>query len=306
MKTSHALLIAALIFITPFVMAQLKFPDGSVQTTAASAFVSTVIISPVGTPVENGAALKAAYEAIDYATVDEPILVKIEPGIYDLGVDNINLLSYVNLEGSGAESTIIQSALDDAVVGILDHVGQGGAIEIRDLTVKHTGTGSGVGIYNDATMLISDTNVFFTDALVGEVLCVYNVGYLRMRDCEVATGGYVITEPSLAAFGVLNTGACELIGTTIHVNGSGATWAAGVYNASGTTSLRHCVSTAFDATSAEAYGVWGSTNGDDDDILVVAVSELDGTTNYGRLDAANTLRVVGCWDIGFFSIPDFN
>ena len=260
MKTSHALLITAFIFIAPFVVAQINFPDGTSQITAGQAqLVSIVVVSPVGTPIANGTALKTAYEAVLGATVDTPILVKVEPGVYDLGTGRIDLLPYVNLEGSGTESTIIQSTQDDSLIGVLDFAGASGAIEICDLTVKHTGTNSGLGIYTDSTMNLKNVVVKFSGTFTSDVFGVYNEGgNLRMSDCKVATAGYAITDGFSGVVGVTNTNAntLEMFDSTVQIVGTGAVFSIAVYNISGSTKLRHCVATVSDVASGSAVGIW--------------------------------------------------
>jgi hypothetical protein len=70
-------------------------------------FKSTIVVSPVGTYAENGAALVAAVDGIGGRTAETAMLVKIEPGFYDIGATTLLPASYVSLEGSGELTTII-------------------------------------------------------------------------------------------------------------------------------------------------------------------------------------------------------
>lgn len=301
MKTSHALLIAALIFLAPLVMAQIQFSDQTVQTTAGQPkLLTTIVVSPVGSAIDNGTALKTAYEDISGATADVPILVKVEPGVYDLGTGRIDLLPYVNLTGSGTESTIIQSAQDTALNGVLDFQGGDTVIEIRDLTVEHTGTGSGMGIYNESTMFLKNVHISFSGIFSNFGYGVYNdAGYLRMDGCEISTVGY---SGASGAYGVVNiTNACELFNTTIRIKGASATYAIAAYNISGSTKLRHCVATAQNSTSGIAVGIFSGGG-----LLVAGASEVAGTNDpYLPDDNPSLIGVVGCWTTDFFPIPNF-
>ncbi len=301
MKTSHAILIAALVIVAPWAFAQIQFPDGSIQSTAGQpALVSTVVVSPVGTDLENGTALKAAYEAVAGATADAPVLVKVEPGTYDLGAGNIDLIEYVNLEGSGVESTIIKSSQNDASIGVLDFFDQAGVVEVRHLTVMHTGTNLGLGIYNGVTMYLKDVEIEMSGARTGNTFGVYNDGYVQLRDSVVTINGYTSSGPNVAVFGVSNTFYCEVFSSTLRVSGSDATWVAGLYNQEGTTVLRNSTSTGFDSTSVSgSYGIWGDT-----DIIYAAACELDGTDGPdGSLATFST--IVNCWDFSFNAIADY-
>ena len=103
------------------------FPDGSVQSSATLAgptgppgpkgdtgvtgppgaqgpagvsYVRTVVVSPVGTAVENGASLIAALTGIT-ASESTPSLLKIEPGIYYVGGTSLVMKPYLDIEGAG-------------------------------------------------------------------------------------------------------------------------------------------------------------------------------------------------------------
>jgi hypothetical protein len=94
-------------------------------------FVRTVVVSPV---IENGAidslasgqALRRAVEGVTDATAILPYLVRIEPGIYDLGPEPLELVDYVDVEGSGQNVTILRT-------------GQGlraASAELRDVSIE--------------------------------------------------------------------------------------------------------------------------------------------------------------------------
>jgi hypothetical protein len=73
----------------------------------------TLIVSPNGTPVQNGTALLAAMTLISNSnpSVSSPWLLKLEPGSYDLINQSLTLLPYVDLEGSGEGTTFISSTI---------------------------------------------------------------------------------------------------------------------------------------------------------------------------------------------------
>src|SRR5262249_32427162 len=54
-------------------------------------YARTVVVSPVGTPAQNGTALLNAMSGITTATATNPWLVHIEPGIYDTGIQALNM-----------------------------------------------------------------------------------------------------------------------------------------------------------------------------------------------------------------------
>lgn len=149
---------------------QITFSNGTIQTTAGQpAFKRTVVVSPVGTPapcspgpsdfLANGTALVAALNSICNggcpASQANPYLLKIEPGIYDLGNCNtascrLDLCSYMELEGSGPLVTTIQGGIDSSqVTGGSGVVNGADWSALRNVTVGNYGTGTDqIAIYN--------------------------------------------------------------------------------------------------------------------------------------------------------------
>jgi hypothetical protein len=75
-------------------------------------FTRTVIVSPVvGSPLESGMALREAYAGIwDYGPED-PVLLKLEPGVFDIGGDPLDLdRPGVFVEGSGRMASTIRGS----------------------------------------------------------------------------------------------------------------------------------------------------------------------------------------------------
>jgi hypothetical protein len=119
---------------------------------SAAGLVSTVVVSPVGSATQNGTALRDDLAGITDASADNPYLLKIEPGVYDLGnlqFSQLEMKSFVDVEGSGEGVTTITSSnpFSGTVVGAADS-------ELRSLTVKHTGGPNG------ATAIINFANNF--------------------------------------------------------------------------------------------------------------------------------------------------
>ena len=122
-------------------------------------YVRTVVVGPVGTDLENGAALRDAVAAID--TAKGAYLVRLEPGTYDVGSSTLVLPTGVNLEGAGREATKIVRAGGDSVntAAVID----AGALELRSVGVEST---AGPGKYAVGVVATSNplrlTNVGIT------------------------------------------------------------------------------------------------------------------------------------------------
>ena len=88
-------------------------------------------VSPVGDAAVSGTALLDALASISTATAIDPCLLKIQPGIYDLGPSTLQMKSFVDVEGSGQNITTIKA--DNTVIETENNT------EIRQLTVANLG-----------------------------------------------------------------------------------------------------------------------------------------------------------------------
>ena len=77
-----------------------------------------------------------------------PCLLKIMPAVYDIGTNSLQMQSYVDIEGSGENTTKIKGN----VFGLSGVVYGGNNAEIRFLTVENTGGGDfAIAIYNNSS-----------------------------------------------------------------------------------------------------------------------------------------------------------
>lgn len=138
--------------------------DGNAWSPAADAtgvrYQRTVLVSPQATPNESGTVLIQSLQAINDASADKPYLLKIEPGIYDLGFGTLQLKPYVDVEGSGQGVTLLRGERQtDDVTGLVNATSNA---ELRQLSIEVT-SGSGtfaVGISNNnASPRISDVTI---------------------------------------------------------------------------------------------------------------------------------------------------
>ena len=109
-----------------------------------------VYVGRVGSEVENGTALLAALNSITDASSYKPYLIKIEPGVYDLRNSALYLKSYVDIEGSGQNTTTITSAHSGSVANATSATVVGFNLsELRFLTIENRGGGSNaLAVYN--------------------------------------------------------------------------------------------------------------------------------------------------------------
>ena len=100
--------------------------------------VQTVHVHPVpGNHTASGTALLNALAGITNASATKRYVIKIEPGIFELGSNRLIMKPYVDIEGSGQEATVIQGGAGEMSDGV---IWGASFTELRQLQVKSTGT----------------------------------------------------------------------------------------------------------------------------------------------------------------------
>lgn len=185
--------------------------DGSTGSLSSSAgnsvalpvYRRTLLISPTGTAVQNGTALRNAVAAISGPSATNQWLVKIEPGIYDFGTQGLQMRSFVDVEGSGMGVTTLTSTVSSFTVGTVTMATDS---ELRNLTVQNTG-GSG----NDATAVrngsgvvsrIRDLRIVSTNATGFRAFAIeVESSTLTARNIEVSASGGTAANNGIWGFG---------------------------------------------------------------------------------------------------------
>lgn len=158
-----------------------------------SAQVRTVLVSPVpNDPVASGTALRNALAGIPSPSSTNRWLLKIEPGIYEMQSNSLQMRSWVDIEGSGIGSTIIRAT--STAFNINTVLGANDA-ELRMLTVEATG-GPSVGIGLVAAMRNTQGSPrvskvkFLTQAVNSDAWGLVNISTApKIEDCEISVFG---------------------------------------------------------------------------------------------------------------------
>lgn len=174
---------------------------------AGAAQAQVVVVSGANPPLVNGANLLAAIAGIPAPGPANPWVVKLEPGIYDLGGQQIVMRDFVDIEGSGRDVTYVQSDVtlspSDAVV----EAPAGIEAELRELTITNNSPSTGTGVrISTSAFLLTEVNI---EALTGrdgigaqtvnvsprinEVFARVNAGSTGIG-FEIIRGGTVITQ----------------------------------------------------------------------------------------------------------------
>lgn len=208
-----------------------------------------------------------ALNAITDASADNPYLVRIMPGTYDLGIATLVMKPHVDIEGSGELNTRLKGSAADAGV-----VAGASFAELRHLTVEASGTeGTIVGIFN-ASVAPRIASVTVTAEGGKGAYGVYNLmAAPTLSDVTVKAGG------SDTAFGIFNLHSSPV------VKNSAITAGNGIYSYySGTVTVE---GTSVNAPLSTIFTDVGATT-------LVANSRLAG----GRPAANGILKCVGVYD----------
>ena len=182
-------------------------------------FLRTIIVNPVGgagNPIANGDALKSAVvkaSTIIAADVGTKVLVKLEPGVYDLNNSALVLPTGVDLAGSSLNNTTIRSSVTGATTGVVQ-IATGS--EIRDVEVQG---------------LSGNTNALFIPAELGGVRIVdcwiNGVGAVGIRfvgggNLEMFRGKVTLTKGGIGMdiSHTSSVGVTTLTNSTVDVTGS--------------------------------------------------------------------------------------
>jgi hypothetical protein len=108
--------------------------------------IGTIIIvspKPGDSPTTAGTALLNTINGITDNSATNPYLIKLAPGIYDIGTARLLMKEYVDLEGSGPNVTVITGTVSNGSFPPTSGVVNGASnAEIRFLTVENTGSGT--------------------------------------------------------------------------------------------------------------------------------------------------------------------
>lgn len=112
--------------------------DGSAwvcSSTGGASYARTIIVGPVGDAAANGAALAAVLASTSPASAADAVLIRLEPGEYDVTGFNAMIRDFVSVAGSGRNITRIFAAACGPVIRRVLLLGNG---ELSDLTIENT------------------------------------------------------------------------------------------------------------------------------------------------------------------------
>jgi hypothetical protein len=251
------------------------------------------VVGPVGTPTDNGAVLLDTLGSIPTpASQADAWLLKIEPGVYDVGSTPFEMKSWVNVEGSGQEITLIVGSLCESsgplpTTGLV--VGAAHA-QLHLLTVQNACAGSNqqsVAIYNDDNWSSFGHMTVLASGAADDNFGVFNSG----DDVELTHMTVVASGASESHHGLYNASGARLKASRSSFSASGGMYSTAVNVRGDFLIIDDVTATARNATSGN-YGI-DLSSGDSSVLTNVTATASGGTTAIGLFVTNSSFRMEG-------------
>jgi hypothetical protein len=232
-----------------------QLADGAVTPVKIGFLGKVAIVATSGGDYSNPATAMGDYVSWCGApSANNPCLLKIMPGVYNVGTSPVIMQPYIDIEGSGESLTIITGSVSDLSFPPANGLVNGASnAEIRLLTVKNTGSGG-----YKAAMLNNGASPRMTHmtAAASGGTCSYGVlnhsSSSSMTNITAAASG-----GGTSSYGVYNSTSSPTM-TNVTATASGGTWSNGVYNDTSSPIMNSVTATASGGTYNS--GVYNSSS----------------------------------------------
>jgi len=234
----------------------------------------TVLVSPKSTETASGTALLNAMSGISDAGETNPYLIIIEPGVYNIGTNSLQMKSYVDIQGSGENVTTITGTVNGQYSGVL--VGADN-MEVRFITIKNTNTGTYTRAIINSAASPMITNVTATALGGNDRICIYNLSASpTMKNITTFASGGTTQNVGIYNYSSSSPRMTNVIAT---VSGGASSQNAGIYNYSSSPTMTNVTATA----SGEAFASYGVFNSSCSSLTMtnITATASAGTSAYG-------------------------
>jgi len=264
------LLTGVAVWISFLVMITTTYGRNIVMGGNSTAIGTIVLVSPNpgDTAQANGTALLNSLAAIT-GNANTPYVIRLGPGIYNIGTSSLQMKPYVDLEGSGENTTVITGNIDSNTSGVVQGASNA---EIRFLTVQNTGGGSdAIAIYNTSASP-KMTNVTASASGAVSNCGVFNISSSSPVMLNVTASGSGGTDENC---GVHNHSSSSPMMTNVTASALGGTGStnAGIVNCSSSPTMTNVTVSA--SGGAASYGVFSDSGG----TIRINHSVIKGKTN---------------------------
>jgi hypothetical protein len=207
-----------------------KLADAAVTSAKIAFFNNVAIVAPSGGDFTNPALAMSNYSAwCGTPSPTNPCLLKIMPGVYNVGTTTVQMQPYIDIEGSGESTTMIQGNVDNVAQGILNGASN---MEMRFLTVKNNGGGTyAYAIYNSNAASVKITNVTAT-ASGGT----WNYGISSNSSSPILLNVTATASGGSGSYGVVNGGSSATLINVKAIAGN-----IGVYNSGSSAMMQNVI-----------------------------------------------------------------
>ena len=210
-----------------------------------------------------------------------PCLLKIMPGVYNVGENSVQMQSYVDIEGSGENATKIVGNPSSYNTGIVNGASNA---EIRLLTVEHTGGGFyAIAVYNEnASPKMSNVTATASGGTSNYGVSNYSSSPVMTNVTATASGG-------MNSISIQNLNSSSPIMINITATASGGTSNYGIANdSSSSPTMNKVTSTASGGTNS--YGI--SNCSSSSTMTNVTATALGGINNIGIFNhCGSTIKI---------------
>jgi hypothetical protein len=251
---------SGLTFLNASSLASGTVPDERLPTNLARKYGKVVVVAKSGGDYTSPVAAMAGVASwCGTPSENNTCLLKIMPGVYDLGSGSLTMQQYVDIEGAGENATVIKGAVSSASSPPGAVVNGASYAELRFLTVMNTGTGAYVAAVRNSS------------------------ASPRMTHMTAAASG------GTYRYGVYNYNSSSPAMSNVTATASrGRDHNFGVYNSSSPPTMNNVTATATGGTSN--YGLYNHA-GFGAYTIKIDRSTFSGSTNSIRNDTEFTIRI---------------
>ena len=273
-----------------------KLADATVTPAKIGFLGKVAIVAVSGGDYTNPATAMSDYSSWCGApSATNTCLLKIMPGTYDIGTSSVQMQSYIDIEGSGENTTIIKGSLASLTSGAVNGASNA---EIRFLSIKNTVVGTyAIAVYNSGASL-KMTNVTATASGATS----NNFG-IRNENSSSPTILNVTATASGGAtsYGIINLGSSSATLTNVTATGSGGTSTnIGVYNHTSSATMMNVTATGTGGSTLNA-GVYNYASSGSYTVKINH-SIISGTSSSVNTDSQNFTTLVGSSELGGASV----
>ena len=189
-----------------------------------------------------------------------PCLLKIMPGVYDIGTNSLIMQSFVDLEGSGEFVTkITGSVVSPDLATPLGTLKCAPNMETRFITVENTGAG-GIRIALLSNILVPAERCYLSHITVLASGGDTNIGVANIQGFVQTSEVSITASGGTTSYGVYNKNTPRPILSFVTIRAEGATAVnAAIYNESGNPTIRWARLFVTPVSTAQNYGIYNDT-----------------------------------------------